>query len=176
MTNSATTDNKPQKPWYMKWWVWLIAAAVLIGVIGNLAGGTDSDEPIVEEQVKVEEPATEDVDLEPTEAEMATSDAERSEAFEDAIKTAFGGVEFSTLLAEDPTMWAGWISEVRVEGSNAFVRLQLTKEDKDDDIGKRAAKALSTLLTKEDVDGIDWIIVEDASGTVMAQQQPAPLL
>lgn len=173
MSNQAAATKK-SKPWYMKWWVWLIAVVVFIGVIANLAGGDDdAGKPAEEEIVAVEEAPTEEVAPEET---AQPDDAARSASLEQAIKNAFGGVEFSTLLAEDPTMWAGWISEVRVEGSNAYVRLQLTPEDKNDDIGKRAAQALSTLLTKEYVEGIDWIIVEDASGVVMAQKRPAPIM
>ncbi|UOE45251.1 hypothetical protein [Agromyces larvae] len=34
---AATTG--PQKPWYMKWWVWAIGVFLLIGVIGYAFGG-----------------------------------------------------------------------------------------------------------------------------------------
>lgn len=39
------TDASPaaSKPWYMKWWVWLIAAVLVIGAIGNALGGGDDD-------------------------------------------------------------------------------------------------------------------------------------
>ncbi|MFZ1382336.1 MAG: hypothetical protein WAS54_06055 [Scrofimicrobium sp.] len=32
---------KQTKPWYKKWWIWAIAAVVLIGVIASLGGGGD---------------------------------------------------------------------------------------------------------------------------------------
>lgn len=36
MTDGAVGQPKMKKPWYMKWWVWLIAGLLLIGVISNL--------------------------------------------------------------------------------------------------------------------------------------------
>ena len=70
----------------------------------------------------------------------------------------------------------GYIADVAVTGSNAFITLQVSADDPQrDDLGERAAKALSTLLTSDDVDGINWIIIQDATGTVIAQEQPAPL-
>ncbi|MEB4615993.1 PASTA domain-containing protein [Leucobacter sp. M11] len=36
MTENPSVPPKNQKPWYMKWWVWLLAALVLIGGISNL--------------------------------------------------------------------------------------------------------------------------------------------
>lgn len=39
MTDPAVAQpktTKTTKPWYMKWWVWLIAAVVILGAIGNL--------------------------------------------------------------------------------------------------------------------------------------------
>lgn len=128
------------------------------------------------ERIKLEEAAKEEAEREAAASAAAATNAKRSAELEQAIKNAFGGAEFTELLIEDPTMWAGWISQVRVEGSDAYIRLQLHEEGKEDDIGKRAAQALSTLLTKDDVKGLSWIIVEDASGTVIGQKQPAPLL
>lgn len=253
MTDPAVAQPKTTKPWYMKWWVWLIAAVVILGGIGNLVNpapkvempdltglpaaeaseqlkelgfkvtlkspertvlvGDDYDvessdpaagkevaegsrvtlnvveaterlaaEAAEEERVKEEEQAKKEADRQAAEekrqaeaAEASVANDERGAALEQSIKNAFGGAEFTELLIEDPTMWAGWISDVRVEGSNAYIRLQLIEEGKEDDIGKRAAQALSTLLSKDDVAGISWLIVEDATGTVIGQKQPAPI-
>ncbi len=45
--HQKVTPDGPRKPWYMKWWVWLIGAIVLIGLIGQAFGGgnpgTDDD-------------------------------------------------------------------------------------------------------------------------------------
>lgn len=237
----SETSSKPAKPWYLKWWVWLVAAFVVAGGIGAIvnppaqveipdvagvpaveataelkelgfsvtikngdlpvinaadydAESTDptgsaregaritlyvveaterlATEAAAKEQAKAEEAAAKEAQAEAARAK----DESRAASLEQAIKNAFGGAEFSTLLLEDPTMWVGWISQVRVEGSNAYIRLQLVEEGPDDNIGERAAQALSTLLAQDDVQGIDWIIVEDATGTVIGQKQPAPIL
>jgi hypothetical protein len=42
MTHPQTQPTK--KPWYMKWWVWLIGAFLLIGVIGAIVNPNQGDE------------------------------------------------------------------------------------------------------------------------------------
>jgi len=106
----------------------------------------------------------------------SADDEQRADAITQAISDAFGGATPGELLAEDPTSWAGYINGVRVEGANAYITLQISADDTGrDDLGSRAARALSTLLPAEAVDGIDWLIVEDVSGVVIAQEQPNPL-
>lgn len=57
-----------------------------------------------------------------------------------------------------------------------YVTLQVSADDPDrQSLGKRATNAMSTLLPASAVQGVDWIIVEDASGAVTAQEQPNPL-
>lgn len=170
-------------PWYKKWWIWAIVAAVLlIGIIGN---GIRSD---AEEAAQAPEPtATETVSAEPTPEpeeteppvveETGPTDEERGQAFEAALRESFGGQEYSEVLISDPSLWYGWISGVRVEGSYAYVTLQIG-EPRDAEweyFGESAASALSTLLPAEAFEGIDWIIVEDATGYIIDQQQPSPL-
>lgn len=98
--------------------------------------------------------------------EPLPDDATRSLELEESIKLSFGGVEsFSDIYASDPTLWAGYINGVRVEGARAYITLQIGNEDPNrDELGTRAAGALSKLLPTSDVRGISWIIVEDASG------------
>src|SRR5690554_3670293 len=67
-------SNTNKKPWYKIWWVWLIAAVIIIGGIGSLG---NSDEPAasqpveqertpaIEKPVTVEEPAEEEPTPEP---------------------------------------------------------------------------------------------------------------
>lgn len=38
---NAAVSPKSHKPWYMKWWVWLIASLVVIGAISNLVDPPD---------------------------------------------------------------------------------------------------------------------------------------
>lgn len=119
-----------------------------------------------EEAARAEEEATQAAERE----EAAAASAARGASLEQAIKDAFGGAEFSEILVSDPSLWAGWISGVRVEGGDAYITLQLYEEGPEDDIGDRAARALTTLLPASELEGIGWIIVEDAGGVVIGQE------
>lgn len=179
MTTPSEVAHK--KPWYKKAWIWIIVGAlIVIGGIANLVNPRPSDDaqPSPSESAVIADGGEESPAAVPEadETETGATVALTSAEFEASIKRAFGGVEFSDLHASDPTLWAGYIAGVRVERSNAFVTLQVAADDPArKELGDRAAKALSTLLTADDVDGIAWIIVEDASGTVIAQQQPKPI-
>ncbi len=96
---------------------------------------------------------------------------------EQAIKDAFGVKDFTEFYVQDPTIWAGYIAGVRDDGvGDVFITLQVSSDDTSRDaLGQRAAQALSTLLPAASVQGVRWLIVEDASHVVIAQKQPAPL-
>ncbi|MGS2664240.1 Ltp family lipoprotein [Corynebacterium glucuronolyticum] len=68
--NPAQPVEAPKKPWYKKWWVWLIAAVVIIGIAGS-GGNSDSDKD------QADTPVTSTVTS--TQAQEAL-DAPRSEA------------------------------------------------------------------------------------------------
>lgn len=179
---TAASEMSEKKPWYKKTWIWIIVAAVIvIGGISNLVNPRASDkaEPTPSETVVISEAPKETLEADPDAAqpEPVAPAGPTAEEFEASIKNALGGAEFSEIYASDPSLWGGYVSGVRIEGSNAFVTLQVAGDDPTrNDLGGRAAKALSTLLTADQVKGVSWIIVEDASGTVIAQQQPRPIL
>jgi hypothetical protein len=137
--------------------------------------GSEQDEPdsaassALEPTTQVPEPTTQ------TES-TSLSDAERSMVLEQHLREIFGGVSsMSELLTEMPTDWPGYVVGVRVEGSLAYFTLQVDGNTADGArLGQDAAQALSTLLSAEDVAGIDWIIVEDGAGVVIDQKQPNP--
>ncbi|MEV8135754.1 PASTA domain-containing protein [Microbacterium aurantiacum] len=105
-----------------------------------------------------------------------SSDEEQSAALEAAIRESSGGQEYSDVFAQDPSLWYGWISGVRVESGNGYITLQVSPDDPGrDELGQRAASALSALLPADAVQGISLIIVEDAGGTVIAQEQLRPV-
>lgn len=84
---------------------------------------------------------------------------------------------YTELAASDATLWGGYISGVRIDGARAYITLQVAADDPQrDDLGTRAAKAMSTLLPGTAVEDINWLIVEDANGTVIAQEQPNPIM
>ena len=39
---SQAPEQKPKKPWYKKWWIWVIVAVVVIGAIGSQVDKKDS--------------------------------------------------------------------------------------------------------------------------------------
>ncbi len=44
--HAQQSERKPAKAWYRRWWIWLLAAVVLIGGVGNLLDpGADSADP-----------------------------------------------------------------------------------------------------------------------------------
>lgn len=58
------SNEKTKKPWFKKWWVWVIAAVVIIGGIGAI-GGDDEKAPVAAEQEAVEKPAEKVLEEEP---------------------------------------------------------------------------------------------------------------
>lgn len=113
---------------------------------------------------------------EPTEPTGPT-DAERSAVLDQRLREIFGGVgSMSELLVEMPNDWPGYVVGVRVEGDLAYFTLQVDRNTADGKrLGEDAAQALSTLLGKDDVKGISWLIVEDGAGVVIDQKQPRPI-
>ncbi len=100
---------------------------------------------------------------------------ERATRFDAALRQALGVQEYSELLS-DPTLWGGYINGIRVQSANAFVTLQISPDDPSrKDLGQRAAKSISMLLPAEAVEGINFVVVEDATGVVIAQEQTSPI-
>lgn len=166
-----------KKPWYKKIWIWgIVAAVIVLGGVGQ-ALNTDEEASIEardapQEAVSEPEAPQETPESEPESEPEGPSDEERAQAIEQAIKDNFGGQEFTELYAQDPTLWGGYITAVTVDSANAFITLQVAPDDPNrDDLGERAAQALSTLLTGDAIDGINWIITQDATETVIAQEQ-----
>lgn len=167
-----------------------IIPVALVGLLAITLTACSSPAPTSEPAPLVTEAAPAPVDAlaeqtptpepEPTEEPEVDEEA-RAADLESQLKVMFGVGDgsFTDLLAQDPSLWAGYIASVRTEGSRAFITLQVAPDDPSRDvIGERAATALKTLLPAETVDalGISWVIVEDAGGVAIAQEQPAPLL
>lgn len=175
---TASGGAAPVKtPWWKKWWIWaIVAAVILIGVIGNLAGAgkpaaTETTAPPTP-TITQAAPAPEESTPEPT----GPTDEELSARFAQALSDSMGGATPAETFATDPSLWYGWVAGSRVENGNAYVTLQVGSGDAErKDLGERAAMALATLLPESAVNGIGWIIVEDASGVVIAQTRPNPV-
>lgn len=92
------TENteKIKKPFYKKWWVWVIAAIVLFGVIGSMGGGSETPAaeskpaetpPAVQEEAPETEPEPDPEPTEPAEPEPAP-EPEVPSAYKSALKSA----------------------------------------------------------------------------------------
>lgn len=174
-----STPSTPRKPWYKKLWIWAIVAAVIvIGGISNLVNG-DRDEPDAAPSTPPAAAATATRDqpsAPPSDEPAGPSDEERAATVQTALRDAFGGQEPAEVYASDPSLWYGYVNGVRVEGINAFITLQVAAGDPNrKPLGERAAQSLSTLLPKASVEGISFLIVEDAAGVVIDQKQPRPI-
>lgn len=155
-----------------------LAAAALLALSLVACGGSDDPEPAATTTTSSLPPRSErtpePVDDEP---EPEVDDEARAADLEAAMKSTLGVSAFSDLLTEDPTMWGGYVASVRVEADRAYVTLQVGSDEPGrDDLGERAASGLSRLLPASAVEDIGWIIVEDASGVVIAQEQPDPIV
>lgn len=119
-----------------------------------------------------------------TSSSQTTTESSTAETAEIDAQNANGGPEqwlkemffvedsWSELLLKDPTMWAGYINGTELDGSNWHVRLQVDR-DQDEELAKKAAHAIANLIAADSdprVKDIDWVIVEDGAGVVIAQE------
>lgn len=106
-------------------------------------------------------------------AAQEAADLVKAQEVEAYLKMSFGGVEdFIDLFAEDPSYWAGYIVNIRVEHSNVFVTLQVAPGDP---LGSRAAQAMSTLFNSEIAEGLNFVVVEDGAGGFIDQKMITPI-
>jgi hypothetical protein len=172
MTNPAAATPKP---WFKRWWVWLlalIALLVIISAIGNAIAPRESPAAVPTPTASIATPpvAATAPTTTATAAESASPGADNAVVFA-ALKDQFGGVDPAEVFASDQSLWYGWISGTRVEGSNFYVTLQVGPGDAErSDLGERAAAAIPTLLPDEAKSALSWVIVEDATGGVIDQK------
>lgn len=160
----------------------VLAAITSITVTAVLATIGNTDAPSVSTQI--EKPVTPEPTAEAEEPETqpepaGPTDAERAARFEQDLKIGLGVQDSFQELLYDPRLWGGYIADVRYQTGNIYVTLQVDGSTPDGkDLGQRAAKAISTLMTQETVDAVDysWVIVEDGGGTVIDQKQPKPIM
>lgn len=160
-----------------------ITCIIFTSVLFAIGGATPSAETpkpsVTIEPAPTEQAPKEEEPAEPDEP-AGPSDEERAARFEQDLKFAlFVEDSFQELLSVDPTLWGGYIADIRYQTGNIYVTLQVDGNTPDGkDLGQRAAQALSTLMTQETVDAVDygWVIVEDGAGAVIDQKQPAPIM
>ena len=145
----------------------LLLLILLIGGCGTFFS-SDNKSPSAEQSSTVySESTTSDAPEQPAQNAAASGDAEAW------LKETFGVSSWSEVLAQDPTMWAGYINGSEVVGGMWHIRLQVDR-NADTELAERAAKAIASLAraAKDDprVSGIDWVIIEDGAGVFMAQE------
>lgn len=89
---------KAKKAWYLRWWVWVIAAIVLIGAISNLAGGGKNTE--------ADDAASEAV----ASQEATTPDAGQAPVAEEPEPTVEPEEPGPTVAPEEPAAKAGTVA------------------------------------------------------------------
>lgn len=96
-------------------------------------------------------------------------DTERSAQFESDLKDSLGVDSFREASGDT---WMFHVAETRVEGQNAYIRLQGSREDPElVEMAENAARYVVNLASLRDLDGISWVIVEDGTGVVITQEQ-----
>ncbi|MBP1325318.1 hypothetical protein JOF28_000550 [Leucobacter exalbidus] len=119
----GVADPVPEKmkmKWYKRWWVWAIAVVLLIGVIGNLASGTSSDQISDGDDVTTSAPEkTEVVEKVPTEPEEPPAADASSPPTADDVIAAFQ--EFIDERAASGVMIAQAVSSVQFENGEVLV-------------------------------------------------------
>lgn len=107
-----------------------------------------------------------------------TDDAQtedRAAGYESWLKEQFGVESFTEVLITDPSSWAGYVNGFDANRDRMHVRLQVDRDSAEGkEMGEQAAKAIASLIRSgnEDprVEGVDWAVVDDGAGVVIAQE------
>lgn len=158
---SEQAPTKPTKPWYLKWWVWLIGAVLIIGVIGNFAGGGGANEVAAPTPTPTVEPTAPDSEHSPEPEPEVTSEpelepaADRGPGFLAEIENA---KSYLTSDNESYTLLLP-ITGVRDEHGTIYIEYQLAA---DDELAVALVRALYGHTSSDVFDGST--IVVDAFG------------
>lgn len=124
-----------------------------------------------EETTRAEEEPREEPKEEETTTEAAPATAGVSDE-EQWLLDQWGVDDFSEILAQDPSLWGGYVTGVEEKRGTLHVRLQIDR-DRDQEMADRAAKALGNFIRLGDDDrvkGVHFVVVEDGAGTSMASE------
>lgn len=125
--NSQQATVKPKKPWFKKWWVWVIAVVVVIGIGGALGGGdadtSAQEEPAAEEMsdpVEKEEPAEEPVkeEAEPEVPAEFSSALKKAQVYSDTMYMSKAGL-YAQLTAEYGEQFSAEAAQYAVDNVKA---------------------------------------------------------
>lgn len=159
----------------------VVLLLLIIGGCGAIVGGDDEDESAADEtstSASVErtqdsqDPSTsEQQPAENTEDETVAESADGGA--EEWLLEQMGAESWTDVLLSDPSLWGGYINGSEVSHGVWHVRLQVDREQ-DKELGERAAHAIANLVRFDHDDprvkDIDWVVVEDGAGVVIAQE------
>lgn len=157
----------------------IILVLVLVGACGSIFSGDDEDESAATDTSTSAsasaDPTTEEArSEEQTETETEEATAESSDGgAEEWLLEQMGSDSWTDILMSDPTLWGGYVNGSEVSHGVWHVRLQVDREQ-DKELGERAAHAIANLVRFDHDDprvkDIDWVVVEDGAGVVIAQE------
>lgn len=157
----------------------IILVLVLVGACGSIFSGDDEDKSAEKETSTSTstpaDPTTEEAPSEEqTETETEETTAESSDGgAEEWLLEQMGSDSWTDILMSDPTLWGGYVNGSEVSHGVWHVRLQVDREQ-DKELGERAAHAIANLVRFDHDDprvkNIDWVVVEDGAGVVIAQE------
>lgn len=157
----------------------IILVLVLVGACGSIFSGDDEDESATTDTSTSAstsaDPTTEEAPSEEqTETETEETTAESSDGgAEEWLLEQMGSDSWTDILMSDPTLWGGYVNGSEVSHGVWHVRLQVDREQ-DKELGERAAHAIANLVRFDHDDprvkDIDWVVVEDGAGVVIAQE------
>ncbi len=160
-----TTDPQPTKtPWYKKWWIWAIVAAVIvIGGIGNLVNG---DQEPQAQPTSTTDPAPIPTTTEPAPEETPTEEpAETQEPIGDRVRTALltelGVNDFPDLLADgrESPLYAIVDIETMYDGTIRVHYQEALTDDQRDEVARHVFN-----LTAPTVPELDTVVIRDSTG------------
>lgn len=157
----------------------IILVLVLVGACGSIFSGDDEDESAATDTSTSAsasaDPTTEEAPSEEqteTETEEATAESSDGGA-EEWLLEQMGSDSWTDILMSDPTLWGGYVNGSEVSHGVWHVRLQVDRAQ-DKELGERAAHAIANLVRFDHDDprvkDIDWVVVEDGAGVVIAQE------
>lgn len=158
-----TTQPARKRPGCMKLVGIAAAVIILIAIIAAITGSGDD----TSDNAAPAQPTTSQTEQE---APVTASDDQRAADVQAFILDMHEADTTAQILINDPDGWAGYVSDVRVDGTRLYVRLQADRSELETR-PQRAANWLTSAVTPDVADGLKWAIVEDSTGRVVEQKQ-----
>lgn len=157
-------NERPKKPWYLRWWLWVIAGVVVLGGIGQaFASGDKPTETSAAENSEVVAPAEEAEEAAAEESAPETTPAE-AEALWLSMHGVSDPIEFTTMEGysndlSNPlyAIQAGWGGS-----TSGYLEIKV-QENLDRESAKRLGINVLNFIGPEFPD-INGVVFTDASG------------